>query len=367
MRHIGLMLLTAACLPGVCGADTPVQREEKLPKPSLFRHLANDVLLPLTTDFDTKARKLAETAQAFCAAPRGTDLASVRASWREAQAAWQPLEMLQIGPIIDRRTQRQVNAWPVRPKLIDPLLAGDTPPTAEQVDSLGASGKGLPALEYLLYPTGKSLAQADRQLRGHRCAVLQALAGQVAAEASGLLKDWREPDGGFRKQLEEAGRRPQDGLFTTEDQALSDITNLLIAGLDGVKVRKLGKLVEKRGGDVDLDRIESWRSGTTVANIQRNLHGFEAAFFGAGKDGVGLDDYLAGIGRPVLPQLVREELVNAQKAAAAITRPMPRALKEQPKQVRALHKAISQLQHRMENEIADALKIDLGFNANDGD
>lgn len=367
MRRSLIAVLAIAGTQFAAAAENPAAPEEKLAKAVLFQHLANDVLLPLSESFQAKANALAMTAQAFCANPRSANLAAIQAAWKDAQAAWQPLEMLQIGPIIDRRTQRQVNAWPVRPTLIEPLLKSGQPVSAEQVERLGVSGKGLPAMEYLLFPTGKSSSQVQSELAGQRCTVLKALASQVAAEAQGLAGDWREPNGGFLRQLAEAGQHPQDGIFSTADQALSDVANLLIAGLDGVKVRKLGKLLDKRSGTVDLERIESWRSGTTIDNIRKNLQGFEVAFFGAGKDGVGLDDYLAGIGRPVLPQLVREELELAKSAADAITEPMPRALKSQRKQVQALHKAVTQLQSRMENEIAGALKVDLGFNANDGD
>ncbi|WP_158597925.1 imelysin family protein [Noviherbaspirillum saxi] len=367
MQRTSFSLLLVMWLPLAYAAESRTELEEKLPKAALFQHLTDEVLLPLTDEFEAKARALSASTQAFCSASGRANVESVRTAWRQAQAAWQPLEMLQIGPIIDRRTQRQVNAWPLRPTLIDPILNSAGPIDPARVEDLGAAGKGLPALEYLLFPQGKSSAEVTTALQGNRCAVLQALAAQVAKEAHGLSSDWRDPNGGFARQLKEAGQHSQEGVFATTDQALSDIANLLIAGLDSVKVRKLGKLLEKSGDAIDSDRIESWRSASSLENIRNNLRGFEAVFFGRGQQGVGLDDYLAGIGRPVLPRLVREDLDTAMNALAAIRSPMPRALKEQRKQVESLHTAVTQLQRRMENDIADALKVDLGFNANDGD
>lgn len=366
MRRLILCLLLAAASPSHA-ADAVGTPDEKLPKHELFRNLADEVLLPLTRDFSTAAGKLADVSQGFCATPRDSGLASVRAAWREAQAAWQPLEMLQIGPTIERRTQRHVNAWPVRPKLLEPLLAGGDPVEAGRIDTLGVSGKGFPALEYLLFPPGKTAAETEQTLTGRRCSVLHALASQVKAEADSLAADWREPDGGFARQLAEAGRHPQDGAFASADQALSDIANLLIAGLDAVRIRKLGKPLERSVDEVALERLESWRAETSLDHIRDNLRGFELVFFGAGTAGIGLDDYLAGIGRPVLARLVREDLNAAQKALAAIRPPLQRALIGQRHQVETLHRAVAQLQHRMEANIADALKVDLGFNANDGD
>lgn len=370
MRHTVLCLVLAAWLPALCAANAAGTPDEKLPKQALFRHLAEHVLMPLTQDFKRAAGRMESAAKAFCAKPDTDHLATVRIAWRETQSAWQPLEMLQIGPIIERRTQRQVNAWPVRPTLIDPLLESQGPIDAARLEEVGAAGKGLPAIEYLLFPPDTADAELQSTLKGKRCDALQALASHVKAEADGLARDWREPNGGFARQLAEAGEHPEEGMFASADQALSDIANLLIAGLDAVKVRKLGKPLEQTDAASVRERLESWRSGASLDHIRDNLRGFETAFFGAGKESIGLDDYLAGIGRPVLPRLVREDLTAAQTALSAIQPPLQQALagqRQQVQQVEALHKAVAQLQRRMEDDIADALKVDLGFNANDGD
>lgn len=355
--HRLIPCLLAAVLSGSLHAvekpTIPTQR-------ALFQHWANDILLPLTQDFAVAAGKLAGTSQAFCAGQR--ELRDVQAAWRDSQSAWQPLEMLQIGPTIERRTQRQVNFWPVRPKLLEPLLTDTSAIPPERTETLGASGKGLPALEYLLFPQDKTGGTVKKH-----CNALQALAADVKAEAEGLAADWREPDGGFARQLAEAGLHPENSPFASADQALSDVVNLLIAGIDAVKARKVGKPLEKSSDGASLERIESWRAGTSLDHIRDNLRGFELMFFGAGKNGIGLDDYLASIDRSGLARVIRGELDTAQKALAAVRPPLQNAVVTQRKQVEDLHKAIGRLQHLLETEVADALKVDLGFNANDGD
>lgn len=356
MRRLTLCLLAAVFSGSLHAADKPdaaAQRE-------LFRHWATEVLLPLTEDFASAAGKLAVASQAYCAGQR--ELRDVQAAWRDAQSAWQPLEMLQLGPAIERRTQRQINFWPVRPKLLDPLLADASPVDPERVDTLGASGKGLPALEYLLFPANKAGAAPKKH-----CNVLQALAAHMKAEAQGLAADWREPDGGFARQLMEAGQHPHNSPFASADQALSDAVNLLIAGLDAVKARKVGKPLEKSSDGAALERIESWRAGTSLGHIRDNLRGFELLFFGPGKDGFGLDDYLARIERPGLARVIRGELDASVRALSAIRPPLQNAVVSQRKQVEQLYMSLGRLQHLMETEVADALKVDLGFNTSDGD
>jgi predicted lipoprotein len=360
MRHLVISLLLAA----VGSASYAAQNADAAQR-QLLHHLANHVLLPLTEDFATAAKRLSVASQAYCR-DKG-DLQSVQAAWREAQSTWQPLEMLQIGPTIERRSQRHINFWPVRPRLLEPLLADAKTIEETRLDTLGAAGKGLPALEYLLFEeAAKKPAQKKPRAKTH-CNVLQALSIQLKDEAQELAADWRQPNGGFARQLAEAGQYPQDGAFASSDQALSDVLNLLIAGLDAVKIRKLGKPLEKSGDEVALERIESWRSGTSLEHIRDNLRGFEMVFFGAGKTGTGVDDYLAAIERPGLARVVRQEFDSAQKALTAIRGPLQEALTSQRDDVEALHKAIGRLQHLLETEVADALKVDLEFNANDGD
>lgn len=371
MRHLTrnflACLLLAAFGAHAHAAEYTGTPDEKLPKHRYFQALANEVMVPLTGEFAVAAGKLASTSKAFCAEPRAAGLDDVRKAWRQAQSTWQPLEMLQIGPIIERRTQRQINAWPTRPRLIEPLLNSDEALDAAALEMQGAAGKGFPAMEYLLFEPGKSASHTEQSFKDRRCKVLNAFAAHIKSEADALSGAWREPDGGFARQLAEAGKHPQAGQFASADQAMSDIANLLIAGLDAVKVRKLAKPLEKSVDDAALERIESWRSNASLDHIRDNLRGFELAFFGAGMDGIGLDDYLAGISRPVLPRLVREDLQTAQKALAAIKPPLQDAVTHQRDRVEALYKAVVQLQRRMEDNIADALKVDLGFNANDGD
>jgi predicted lipoprotein len=360
MRQLAMFLLLAAVGSAPYAAENADAAQRQL-----LQHLANHVLLPLTENFATAAEKLSAASQTYC---RGKgDLQSVRIAWREAQSAWQPLEMLQIGPTIERRSQRHVNFWPVRPTLLEPLLADAKPLEPAMLETLGAAGKGFPALEYLLFAEGAANSAQKKTFAKAHCNVLQALSIQLKDEALGLAADWRKPNGGFARQLAEAGQHPQDGAFASADQALSDVLNLLIAGLDAVKTRKLGKPLEKSGDEVALERIESWRSGTSLEHIRDNLRGFEMVFFGGAKGGTGLDDYLAAIERPGLARVVRQEFDGTRKALAAIRAPLRQALISQRKETEALHKAVSRLQHLLETEVADALKVDLDFNANDGD
>src|SRR5690606_6480635 len=221
------------------------------------------------------------------------------------------------------------------------------------------AAKGLPAVEYLLF-------DAHDRLTSY-CGTLKALTGHISQEAQKLERAWKEPQGGYGRQLANAGRPGYTEIFADTEQAYSDLINLLIAGLDTVKTVKLGKALERSTDAPSLERIESWRSGTTGDNIANNLRGFEQVFFGHGENGLGVDDYLASLERPGLARVIRNQLNNVERALADMRPPLQTALTEQRDAVAALLKEVSRLQYLMETEVAPALNVDLGFNANDGD
>lgn len=349
----GTGFLFSMCLSAASAAQ---MGDETGMQQRVLRQLAEQVMRPMTEDFAVAGSRLAATSRDFCQGK--AKVAGVQSAWRNTQSAWQALEMMPIGPVSENRLHRHINAWPVRVRLMKPLLEDDANASVEKVQRMGAAGKGLPAVEYLLY-------EENEQLRESHCGALNALAGHISREAQSLAKAWKEPDGGFARQLANAG--PGNETFARADQAMSDIVNLLIAGLDTIKIRKLGKAMEKSTDEPALARIESWRSGTSLANIANNLHAFELVFFGKGKDGVGLDDYLTSIGRPGLGRAIARQVKVGQKALANIRPPLHTAVIEQPEAVASLHKEISWLQYLMETEVAGALNVDLGFNANDGD
>lgn len=319
--------------------------------------LVEQVLQPMADNFARSSAELAKQSSAYC--QNKATLDDVRAAWYQAQSSWQPLEMMPIGPVSENRLHRQINAWPVRVNLMQPLLKDDASVNVERVRRIGAAAKGLPAVEYLLFDTPDRLAS--------HCGALKALTAQIAEEGQKLDRAWKEPRGGFGRELAQAGLPGHTEIFADADQAYSDIVNLLIAGLDSVKTVKLGKVIENSTNGPSLERIESWRSGNTLNNISNNLRGFEAVFFGKGENGLGLDDYLNSMERPGLVRVIRNQLNSVKRALAAVRPPLQTALTEQRDAVAALHKEVSRLQYLMETEVAPALNVDLGFNANDGD
>ncbi len=353
-----LTLLTGALLSASLLAVSPAHAaSELLMENKVLAALVEQVMQPMANDFAKSSAALAHKSEAYCQGKAKLD--ELRTAWRNTQANWQPLEMMPIGPVSENRLHRQVNAWPLRVNLLEPLLKDDASASVDRVRRMGAAAKGLPAVEYLLF-------DAHERLSAH-CGVLKALTGHISGEAQKLERAWKDPKDGYGQQLANAGRPGYTEIFADTEQAYSDLINLLIAGLDTVKTVKLGKALERSTDGPSLERIESWRSGTTLDNIANNLRGFEQVFFGQGENGLGLDDYLASIERPGLARVIGNQLNSVKRALADVRPPLQTALTDQRDAVAALLKEVTRLQYLMETEVAPALNVDLGFNANDGD
>ena len=73
----------------------------------------------------------------------------LQAQWLQTMVAWEALSTPAVGPVVLRRSQRQIDFWPTRPELIQKALT-TAPQTLADMERVGTLAKGLPAMEYLL-------------------------------------------------------------------------------------------------------------------------------------------------------------------------------------------------------------------------
>ena len=109
--------------------------------------------MPSYEEFAAEADAMATASAALCCrAERGRPRASPQAWWR-AQGAWKRSEVFAFGPYREfpLRLGPQIDFWPARTEQVEELIAGDAELSAEALSSLGASARGMPVVEYLLY------------------------------------------------------------------------------------------------------------------------------------------------------------------------------------------------------------------------
>lgn len=315
----------------------------------VYRHQ----VAPQANEFARRSAELTPAVQALCdAAPRdaAVRLGAARAGWRASVVAWDRLAAVAIGPVVERRSQRQIDFSPTRPALIAKAIDA-APADATAMERVGTPAKGLPALEWLLWkqpPAPNSAA----------CAYTVQVAADIAREADAL---------------QAAYRLSADSPWDDEPAAvaaMSEIVNQWVGGVERLRWAQLDKPLKSAGSAPPAyPRGDAGASAASWAAQWQSLRSLAVLDAGAapvpGEALVPLESYLRGKGRNgVADALVRAsaQVDVAFKALAAGSARAPNASR-----VMAASAALAALKRVAEVDLAPALQVSIGFSDADGD
>lgn len=308
---------------------------------------------PRAQDFVQRAQALVTALSASCAAAPGDaeTLQAARAAWAEAALAYGRLSAVSVGPLLQRRTTRQIDFAPTRPELIRRAIAS-APADLAALERVGTPAKGLPALESLLWPQppapGTPACRYAQLLGEHVLAEARAVEQAFAALAAATP----EPDD---EQAEQAAA-----------VAMAELVNQWVGGLERLRWPFMDKPRRSapKGKPPAYPRATSglsaqawaaqWQGLRTLAVAQNN------SVPQAGADLVALETYMRGRG---LNALADTWVATVRKVDAAVAAARPDA----PASVQAAVGAVAGLKQLAEAELAPALNIRIGFSDADGD
>ena len=143
-----LLLFLAAGLLTACEKTTTEPGTPTGPdRTALLTYWADSLVLPGYQQFGDKLAPLKAQATAFAAAPTVAGLQTLRAAWREAYLAWQPVEMFEFGPAADVSLVNRFNIYPAdAPGIRQNIAAG----SYNFELSTTIAQQGFPALDFLL-------------------------------------------------------------------------------------------------------------------------------------------------------------------------------------------------------------------------
>lgn len=308
-------------------------------------------LPPLSQAFVAAAEGLAATSERHCSGQ--ASMAELRTAWQQALLRWQALSSPAVGPLVARRSQRQIDFWPTRPQLLQQALAR-APQTLADMDRVGTPAKGFPALEQLL-------AQ-DTALTPAQCRFATLAAQAIAVEARELQaaldtlarKDWSES--------------PED-----TGTAFAEWINQWLGGLERLRWAHIEKPLQShrtagRRGAVEFPRhtretnLADWRAQWQSLRAQARLTPAQLAQPPQpGQSLVPIEALLMGKGQLALAQRWAQAL-DAVNAGMAALKPQASA-----RELLALTQRMKAVTVLYQNEVAGALDVPLGFSDADGD
>ena len=315
----------------------------------VYRHWA----LPQALEFSARSAALTSSVQALCDAPAADAaqrLEAARLGWRASVLSWDGLSAVAIGPLIERRSQRQIDFTPTRPALIAKAIAA-APADEVAMERVGTPAKGLPALEWLLWEQPLPPGSAA-------CAYAVQVAADVAREATALSTAFQQA----------ADRDWSDEPAAVA--AMSEIVNQWIGGIERLRWAQLEKPLKSAAAQRPIyARAESDSSAASWSaqwQSLRRLSVFSAdAVPTPGAALVPLETFLRGKGR----NTVADALVGSSRHVDASFKTLQAAARRPPTaaHVQAASTQLGALKRVAESDLAPALQVSIGFSDADGD
>ncbi len=355
----GVLLVAATALLGNLSQAQTVAPDVAVPfyTPSHFMHgVYRFWYAPQSEDFARQSAALPDAIRAVCdaeATAGGPHLQQARAQWQATAAAWDRLSGVQIGPLVQRRSARQIDFTPTRPELIERAIQA-APADADAMELIGTPAKGLPALEWLLWsqPVAPSTPA---------CRYAVQVAADISREAAALSASFGEL----------AARGPSEE--EANGSAMGELVNQWVGGLERLRWADMEKPA------LSASSGSSKGSGASNAGYPRNASAQTAASWAArwqalrtlaistaseapqpGTALVPLESYLRGRGLNPLANTLVKSVAKADKSVKNLL-PTNRA------GMTVATRELARLKKLAEAEVAPALEVPIGFSDADGD
>lgn len=323
--------------------------------------IAKQVILPTYSRWVDADRQLASSALAFCQGK--SDLDTARADFLHAQKAWAELQPLLIGPLAEGNRAWQIQFWPDKKNLVgrqvEQLVTAQPQISAEALTKSSVVVQGLSAYEYILFDADIDMANAEQKAR--YCPLLIAIGERQKALAEEILSSWNSTDG----MLAQLSKFPNQ-RYADSHEAIAELLRVQVTALDTLK-KKLGTPLGRQSKGVPQPfQADAWRSKASLSSLQASLVSAETVW--SGVENKGLRGLLASDQKP-LADKIDAAYAESRKQLSALKPPLADLLasEEGRKQLNAFYDSLNVVHRLHEGELARALDIQLGFNANDGD
>lgn len=346
------------------GCKEPV--EYHYDKSAVLTDVAYGQILPSTAGFMIETASLAGSAEAFVAGVDSATLVALQSQWERCVLKWKACEVFDFGVAKDSYLPGRIGKWPSDPDIIEGKIAGADSLDVAFFQNLGATARGLYALEYLLFDRSLPTTLADfssGSLAARRRAFLLGTSWELHAKA----QEWH---GLWSAAPDEYARKWANSSETGLEDPAGLLVNGMISLLEEVAKVKVGKPFGKFDlGILHPDAVESPRTGTSLALIRANLASLEAVFRGGDHTGLdqALNDLHATYGDEDLSAAIIQEFGVVYHAMDQITMPLQDALINQHEQVEDLYEALKAMTVLFKADVSSAMSITVTVSDTDGD
>ncbi|UUM31640.1 imelysin family protein [Vibrio japonicus] len=341
MNKITLSILAAVTITGCQSNNTNAAQAEQTSHASQSVY---EVEYAYAHHFALQAESLQTRFTEFCSNDATAD--RLKKEWHETMLAWMALQGQERGPETALEQSWNIQFWPDKKNTTGRKMASLTTQektwTATEIAQQSVTVQGLGAIEWMLYDPS-----SDLSLQSTSCQTGVAIAQNLSRNANTIASAWQ-----------------QNPWAELDEKAwLSEYIALLSNQLE-YSMKKLSRPLATFGKPRPYFS-ESWRSKTSMLNLQENVKAMQSLYFAKGK---GLDLLLRERGKAELA----DRVVN-QFDVTLSTWPTDKSLfdllqtKEGYRIAYAQFNKLEQLKYLIHEEVAVELGVVIGFNATDGD
>jgi len=195
---------------------------------------------------------------------------NLRATYGDAFDAWVAVSHLRFGPTEVNDRAFALAFWPdsrgVTPRTLATLIADQDPviATPQAFSQVSIAGRGFYAMEFLLHDDALSAAGDV----AYHCALVQAVATDIAATTAAILADWQSD---YAARMLNPG---PTGTYRSQEETVEELFKALTTGLEFTSDTRLGRPL----GSFDKPRptrAEVWRSGRSARHVKISLESLE--------------------------------------------------------------------------------------------
>ncbi|MEM6824714.1 MAG: imelysin family protein [Pseudomonadota bacterium] len=268
-------------------------------------------------------------------------------AYHDAFDAWINVSHLRFGPSEQDDRAFALAFWPdprgSTPKVLAELIRNDDPSVSNPEDfaAVSVAGRGFYALEFLLYEPQFT----DPDVSEYSCALLRAVAIDIARNAAAILQDW---EGGYAQLMS----GPGNDIYRTSTEAAQQFFTALSTGLEFTSDTRLARPL----GTFDRprpNRAEARRSERSLRHVMLSLSSTKAL---AGLISMENADVEAAFDSAIARATELDD-----PSFANVDNPQGRL------RVEALQQNINVIRNILAQQIGPSLGIAAGFNALDGD
>jgi predicted lipoprotein len=324
-------------------------------------------IVPRYEKLATAAAALEQSAQGFCKAPGAETQKMLFADYHQTMDAWMNIQHIRFGPIDLFLRYNRMQVWPDKhntaARQMRQALAEQNfdQLNKENFAQSSVALQGLGTLERLLFDDDTAPAAfAGDGKPNYRCALIVAIAANVAEMGRGAADEWIKGKTPYREIIRSAEQG--NDYFASNEDVTSRLLNNLYTELQLVQDAKLLEPLGKDAKSAKPKLAESWRSRRSLRNVQINLQAVQDLY------GVVFAPALQSAGKKSLDDDIRKSFAETIAAANAITTSVYEGAGD-PALRPAWERLLQSLRvlKRQISTLPQALDIPLGFNSLDGD